>query len=188
MYKNYNRLEIKNNILLNYFYKFTTRKISWLLFGIVALIFEFCALYFQHVLKLNPCTLCIYQRCVIFGFLGIGILGVLFCHKYIITRLFLILSWIILSFIGLNLSINQANLQFFPQVSETCPIRPTFPTWLKLDEWIPTVFKASGFCSEKVWNFLTLEMSQWMIIIFLCYIVVAVFFLFTQVIYYFKSY
>ena len=38
-----------------------------------------------------------------------------------------------------------------------------FRTWLLLDKWIPQMFVASGDCSVRQWEFLTLEMPQWLV-------------------------
>ncbi len=41
-----------------------------------------------------------------------------------------------------------------------------FPEWLPLDKWVPQVFVASGDCAERQWDFLGLEMPQWLLGIF----------------------
>ena len=51
---------------------------------------------------------------------------------------------------------------------------PDFPEWLPLDKWVPQVFVASGDCAERQWDFLGLEMPQWLLGIFIAYLIVAV--------------
>lgn len=48
---------------------------AWLLMAMTAFALELVALWFQHVMKLQPCVLCIYERCALFGIMGAGILG-----------------------------------------------------------------------------------------------------------------
>ncbi|MBC6820191.1 disulfide bond formation protein B, partial [Acinetobacter baumannii] len=48
------------------------------------------------------------------------------------------------------------------------------PTWLPLDKWLPQVFVASGDCSVRQWQFLSLEMPQWLVGIFAAYLLVAI--------------
>ncbi len=36
---------------------------------------ELTALWFQHVMLLKPCVLCIYERCALFGVLGAALIG-----------------------------------------------------------------------------------------------------------------
>ena len=54
------------------------------------------------------------------------------------------------------------------------------PSWLPLDKWLPAVFHASGDCSVRQWQFLTLEMPQWLVGIFGAYLLVALIVLIAQ--------
>ncbi|SUG56062.1 disulfide bond formation protein B [Salmonella enterica subsp. diarizonae] len=45
---------------------------AWLLMALTALALEMVALWFQHVMLLKPCVLCIYERCALFGVMGRG--------------------------------------------------------------------------------------------------------------------
>lgn len=48
---------------------------AWLLMALTALVLELVALYFQHVMLLQPCVMCIYERAALFGILGASLLG-----------------------------------------------------------------------------------------------------------------
>lgn len=48
---------------------------AWLLMALTAFALEMVALWFQHVMGLKPCVLCIYERCALFGVMGAGLLG-----------------------------------------------------------------------------------------------------------------
>jgi disulfide bond formation protein DsbB len=48
---------------------------AWLLMALTAFILELVALWFQHVMLLQPCVLCIYERCALFGIMGAGMVG-----------------------------------------------------------------------------------------------------------------
>ncbi|MCM3094538.1 disulfide bond formation protein B, partial [Cytobacillus sp. AMY 15.2] len=52
--------------------------------------------------------------------------------------------------------------------------RRPLPNWLPLDKWLPQVFVASGDCSVRQWQFLSLEMPQWLVGIFAAYLLVAI--------------
>lgn len=43
--------------------------------ALTAFALEMVALWFQHVMGLKPCVLCIYERCALFGVMGAGLLG-----------------------------------------------------------------------------------------------------------------
>lgn len=47
---------------------------------------------------------------------------------------------------------------------------------------MPAVFHASGDCSVRQWQFLTLEMPQWLVGIFAAYLLVAAIVLLSQVV------
>ncbi len=52
--------------------------------------------------------------------------------------------------------------------------RRPLPNRLPLDKWLPQVFVASGDCSVRQWQFLSLEMPQWLVGIFAAYLLVAI--------------
>ncbi|MEZ8387414.1 disulfide bond formation protein B, partial [Vibrio splendidus] len=41
---------------------FSKGRLSWLLLLAFIVFFEACALFFQHVMMLGPCVMCIYER------------------------------------------------------------------------------------------------------------------------------
>lgn len=43
--------------------------------ALTAFALEMVALWFQHVMGLKPCVLCIYERCALFGIMGAGTVG-----------------------------------------------------------------------------------------------------------------
>lgn len=65
-------------------------------------------------------------------------------------------------------------IQLHPSPFQTCDFAARFPTWLPLDKWLPQVFVASGDCSVRQWQFLSLEMPQWLVGIFAAYLLVAI--------------
>lgn len=165
--------------MLNLLSQYSRGRIAWFLLLISTLLFEATALFFQHGLGLAPCTLCIYQRIAILGILLASLIA-LCSPKHFIFRIIATFVWLYSAFEGFNLAYFQARLQFAPNLTDTCAINPEFPSWLPLDKWLPNVFGAYGYCADKLWSFLTIEMSQWMIIIFSCYFVMGVLVLLSQ--------
>ncbi|MWP50310.1 MULTISPECIES: disulfide bond formation protein DsbB [unclassified Gilliamella] len=165
--------------MLSLLNQYSKSRFAWLLLFFSTFSFEITALYFQYGLGLAPCTLCIYQRCAIFGIMSASIIA-LIAPKYTIIRLTSISIWLFSAYKGFTLAIFHAHLQFEPSLNDTCSIKVQFPTWLPLDSWIPSLFNAYGSCADKIWTFLTIEMSQWMIIIFACYLIVGLSILISQ--------
>ncbi|OCG19836.1 MULTISPECIES: disulfide bond formation protein DsbB [unclassified Gilliamella] len=166
--------------MLSLLNQYSQSRFAWFLLLFSTLAFEITALYFQHGLGLAPCTLCIYQRCAILGIMLASIVG-LIAPRQIIVRLISIFIWLFSAYKGFCVAAFHAHLQFEPNLSDTCAIKVQFPAWLPLDVLIPNMFNAYGSCADKIWTFLTIEMSQWMIIIFACYLFVGLGVLISQV-------
>ncbi|MGL5291875.1 MAG: disulfide bond formation protein DsbB [Vibrionaceae bacterium] len=141
---------------------------AWKLLFISCIIFELCALFFQHGLQLSPCVMCIYERVALTGVLFSAALGMLAPHLFI-TRSIAIVGWLISAAWGLLLSIEHIGYQF-PDPNQlfgkTCELLVNFPSWAPLNKWLPWMFEAQGSCSEITWRFLDYTMPQWLALIF----------------------
>lgn len=160
-------------------HRFSTHRPAWLVLSLSALIFELTALYFQHVMHLAPCVYCIYQRCAIWGIFFAGLLGAA-CPTSLAVRLSAIALWGYSAYQGLQIALHHVDLQFHPSFLNICPTDVSFPSWLPLNQWMPSLFQSEGACGDLVWQFLSLEMSQWMVVIFSAYLIVGAFVLIAQ--------
>ncbi|MDR0807461.1 MAG: disulfide bond formation protein DsbB [Enterobacteriaceae bacterium] len=145
---------------------------AWLLLALSVIVFELVALYFQHFMMLKPCVLCIYERCALFGILAAALIGMISPYTAIL-RYLAILVWLYSAIEGTLLTWKHTMLQLHPSPATSCDIFVNFPSWLPLDKWLPSVFVASGDCSEKQWSFLSLEMPQWLLAIFAVYLLIV---------------
>lgn len=142
---------------------------AWLLLALSALGLEASALYFQYIMDLKPCIMCVYQRLAIAAIFFAGLLGY-FTPKQLIIRLISFGLWGIGAIWGLIIALEHVEMQssamslFF-----TCDFIPNFPTWAPLHEWIPFLFEASGDCGEISWQFLSYSMPQWMVFVYGAY-------------------
>lgn len=145
---------------------------AWLLLALTAFALELVALYFQHVMLLKPCVLCIYQRCALYGVVAAGLVGAI--TRGTTLRFAGLAIWLYSAWEGLLLAMKHTDIQLHPSPFVTCAFFVSFPTWLPLDKWLPAVFSATGDCAVRQWHFLSLEMPQWIIVIFGGYLAVAV--------------
>ena len=145
---------------------------AWLLMALTAFALEMVALWFQHVMGLKPCVLCIYERCALFGIMGAGLVGAIAPKSPL--RYAAIAIWLYSAGKGIALAWEHTQMQLHPSPFMTCDFAARFPSWLPLDKWVPQVFVASGDCAERQWEFLGLEMPQWLLGIFIAYLIVAV--------------
>lgn len=153
-------------------HRLATQPKAWLILAISALSLELSALYFQYIMNLPPCIMCIYQRVAILSIFFAGIIGYFSC-KNLIGRLvaFSLLGtgaiW------GLLIAVEHVEMQgaafslFF-----TCELIPNFPSWAPLHEWLPFLFEATGDCGDINWEFLGYSMPQWMIFVYSVYCVI----------------
>lgn len=145
----------------------------WAILFFTTLVFELVAMYFQYVMELAPCVMCIYQRTAMLGILMSGLLVTVINNA--LTRWLGFIGWGVSAIWGMLIAIEHVDIQsasnpFFA----ACEIVPNFPSFAPLHEWIPAFFAATGTCDNIDWQFLTLSMPQWMIVMFGAYSVVFV--------------
>jgi len=144
----------------------TTKSKPWLLLVVSALGLELCALFFQYIMDLAPCIMCVYQRVAIFAIIFAGLIGFIGC-RFIIARILAYALWGTGAIWGLLIALEHVEIQessgslFF-----SCEFIPNFPSWAPLHEWIPFLFEATGDCGEINWQFLSYSMPQWMIVVY----------------------
>jgi disulfide bond formation protein DsbB len=142
---------------------------AWGTLALSALFLELAALFFQYGLRLDPCVLCIYERLAVLGVFAAGAVGVLApARRWLRVPAYLL--WGASAGWGLYLAIRHTGIQLGviePPLS--CEFEADFPSWAKLDQWLPSLFQPTGYCDEIQWQFLGLSMPQWMVVIFAFY-------------------
>jgi len=154
---------------VNYLSNITTTQRPWLLLAFSALALELSALYFQYVLDLAPCIMCVYQRLAILAIFFAGAIGTL-GHKSALARTLAYSLWGVGAIWGTIIALEHVDMQnnsgsfFF-----SCEFIPNFPTWAPLHEWLPFLFEATGDCGEISWQFLNYSMPHWMVVVYSAY-------------------
>ena len=147
----------------------TTSHRPWLLLAFSALILEISALYFQYVLGLEPCIMCIYQRVAIWGIFLAGVVGFI-GHKWVLARILAYGLWGTGAIWGILIALEHVEMQTSTlSFLYSCEFIPNFPSWAPLHEWIPALFEARGTCSDIDWHFMDYSMPQWMIAVYSIY-------------------
>jgi len=149
------------------------QRAAWVLLAVSALSFELCALYFQHVMQLQPCVMCIYERLTMLAIVAAGLLGAI-NPRNIIIRLGAFGLWGLGSIWGVMLATEHVHYQLHPSPFATCEFFPNFPSWLPLHEMVPWLFNPTGDCADIVWQFLGYSMPQWLIVTYAVYIAIFV--------------
>lgn len=130
------------------------------MFGLVAVGMEM-----QHLLRLAPCPLCIFQRLLylVIGFVALG--GMLATAGKPLWSLLIAL----LAGGGVAVAGYQTWMQAFPYLASECSY--TDPNAIeRLVDWLgmqwPSLFLATGFCTSRDWEFIGLSMANWSLLIF----------------------
>ncbi|WP_022941865.1 disulfide bond formation protein DsbB [Psychromonas hadalis] len=151
----------------------SSQRWPWLLLAFSALVMELCALYFQHVMALEPCVMCVYERVTMLGIILAGLVGAT-APQYLMVRLIAFAVWAVNAVWGLLLAIEHSGYQMNPSPFATCDFFPNFPSWAPLHEWMPWLFNPTGDCADIVWQFFGYSMPQWLIVSFTIYCVLFV--------------
>ena len=165
--------------VLRFIKSFTSCRTCWFLLFLFAIVIDGCALYFQYGLGMRPCVNCVYERAAIFAFGVCGIVGFLFAgsgfFRSLASAFFLASSiW------GLLISFEHYEGTLNNSFGSQCLLAANFPSFLKLDVWLPWMFKPLDTCSKLDWSLLGLSMPQWLVIIFVCGTLVSFLFLISQ--------
>lgn len=157
--------------MLTFLNTLPTQRKAWLTLAGVAASFELIALYFQHIMGLAPCVMCIYQRTAMLGLVAAGLVGAI-APQYIGIRIAGYALWGYSAIKGLLIALEHVEIQVTQSPFFSCDFRPNFAHTLPVDEWLPFFFKADGDCASISWMFAGWSMSQWMVVIFSCFIAV----------------
>jgi len=161
---------------------FSTNKKN--IFGFLTLFSIFliaAAYYFQHVVGLKPCFLCIVQRIAVI-FIGLSSFVLYLSEiKFNFSKYLAYPIYIGASVLGLFSAIRQMYMQRFPDPYVSCGSGYEYILENNsIAKSIPQLFMATGNCSEVDWSFIGLSMAEWMIPIFIGYIIVVLYILFKK--------
>ncbi len=149
-------------------------RVTWLVMLATVAFLSVCSWGFQYVLLMNPCERCVYQRLAVMLLMLVP-LAMMLAPKNLGVRLVGYAIWFTAAVYGLDSAVAQlADYGEFNPFSNGCSMRPTYPFDLPLHDWWPAVFMPTGLCGSDNWSFLTLNMAQWMVIVFSIYLFSAV--------------
>lgn len=119
----------------------------------------------QNLLRLAPCSLCIFQRLL---YIVIGVVGLL---GWVMPSGRLLWSALAVGLAGLGLGVAayQTWMQAYPHLAPECSF--TDPNAIEsLVDWLgmqmPSLFLATGFCTSRDWEFLGMSMANWSAVVF----------------------
>jgi len=147
---------------------FSDSRRFFLLMGASGLGLIIVALFFEHMLLLEPCLLCYAQRACVYLVILLSLVG--FLHKnqsLIIFRTYISVA-IAIIVSGILLSIRQLYLQNLPpELVPSCgpDIDYLFETLPVLEVFMLAI-RGDGNCAEVLWSFLGISIPGWLLIAF----------------------
>ena len=123
------------------------------------------ALFAQHVLLLDPCPLCVFQRVAVIS-IGIIFLVAALHNPAGVGRIVYALLLGLAAIAGASVAGRHAWLQQLPpdKVPSCGPGLDYMLETLPFTEVLGKVFRGSGECAEIVWQFLGLSMPGWVLV------------------------
>lgn len=133
------------------------------------------AYYFEYALYLEPCPLCIVQRIATL-MVGIGCLWAFLGRNTQWPLRLGLLFTSASSVFGAWVANHHVTIQNLPadEVPVCGPGLEYMIETLPPSELITTILKGDGSCADVSWLFLGLTMPQWMLVVFLGFLVVSV--------------
>ncbi len=145
---------------------FRDRRFQWLLFA-VALSLGLASLYFEFIIGLVPCPLCIMQRFAVFALTVCLLLKLLFTNKKL--RCGFAAGALFLSFTGLFFAARQVYLQSLPadKVPACGPSLEMLMKYFPAQDVVHALFYGTGNCAKIDWTFLGGSMAFWSMLAFI---------------------
>ncbi|GAA6134654.1 disulfide bond formation protein B [Oceaniserpentilla sp. 4NH20-0058] len=138
------------------------------------------AYYFEYVLYMDPCPLCMMQRIAVLLVGLTGLAGFLFGGNLIARTVFAVL--IVLSgILGISVAGRHAWIQSLPadQVPTCGPSLEYMVDTLPWAEVLTVMLRGNGNCADSHWSFIGLSMPQWMLVWFVGFVLAGLYLLLT---------
>lgn len=169
--------------MLNKMKELNNNRKSWLLLFLSCIAFLGAGFYFQYVMGLEPCHLCIIQR-IAFLIIALSAIIALINPLKNYIRYISNLIWVAGSSLGLYGGIKLVYTQFNPpefSFASSCSLsaEQLMNNYPFLD-WFPMMFEAKGSCSESSYSFFGIvTMEQLTLFIFIVLFFVSIISLFS---------
>lgn len=147
---------------MNQFYQFGQSRLFWIAGIVYLLLLEGIALYYQYVLDMFPCALCVQIRAWLYGAILTAAFSAVFVERFRYRFAGLILTILLLGG-GLYTSWYAWGVEKGTIISN-CTFGAGFPEFMPLDQWIPVLFEAQGICGQSPTMWLGISMVEWLLI------------------------
>ncbi len=152
-----------------------------------SIIFVICAsllgfgLYLEHVVGLEPCPLCVFQRIAYIVVALFALIAAIHNPQKLFARIYTGLMFVA-SLCGAGIAGRQVWLQHLPEdkIPECGPGLEYMLDVFPLADALKMVLSGSGECAEVQWTFLSFSIAEWSILCFVGLTVVSLIMFFRQ--------
>lgn len=130
------------------------------------------ALYYQAYMEAKACVICIQIRAIVV-FIGLISAVSFLITKKLYLRWLLFIPYFIATSFGAYKSYTGYKVENGDIVSG-CTMNPGFPSYLRLDEIVPYIFRPEGLCGESLFMFGGVTMMMVSMVMFSALIVASV--------------
>ena len=126
-------------------------------------------LYLEHVVGLEPCPLCVFQRVAFIVIALLALIGAIHNPQKLFERIYTGLM-LIASLCGAGIAGRQIWLQHLPEdkVPECGPGLEYMLDAFPFTDALRMILSGSGECAEVQWTFLSFSIAEWSIVCFTC--------------------
>lgn len=146
------------------------RRPIWFLGGGVALFLEiFSWVYFQNILGLSPCELCVYIRfSMLVIFFGAMVAAIKPSQTFFKLCGYIIVIWGMARGLAWDITLEIDYLKALEDPwSIPCSLSSaSYPFGLPLDQWLPSHFAPAAMCGEDGWSLFGLNMAEWLFFVY----------------------
>ena len=129
--------------------------------------------YFQQVLGLEPCPMCIMSRYTFITIAIVALVAAIHGPRGVALKVYGGLV-ALLAAVGIGVSIRHSYLQHFPPKVETCGADLDFLlNTLPLAQALPRIFSGTGSCSKVDWSLFGVSIPEWAAVWYLGFAVVV---------------
>jgi protein dithiol:quinone oxidoreductase len=116
----------------------------WLFLIVLGLAMEGTALFYQHVVGLGPCVLCIQTRIWVLAIILLALVSLGWrTRPWLVTSAHLLMTALFLGLLDRSWLLFGTERGF---VISDCGFDLGLPTWLALEDWFPAVFRIEEAC------------------------------------------
>ncbi len=138
-------------------------------------------LYLEHVLGLEACPLCIFQRIAYTAIIFIALIGAIHNPRNLLQNIYKLLM-VISAITGAAIAGRQIWLQHLPPelVPECGPGFDYMFNVFPFGEALKMIFTGSGECAEVKWRFIGLSIAEWSLIMFIGILIATILSIYTS--------